>query len=96
MNDALLLNWQSVAKPEIWSFVRRRIGVPAYRIWWLYTALQRLYKQSLKIDHIVRNLEFSDAIFVSLLYREAVPHQVLLGIANSTQVGLKMGSSKFT
>ena len=65
-NDVLLLHRQSAAKSKIWSFVRERIGVPAYQIWWLYTALQLLYKRSPKIDCIVQNLQFSNAIFVSL------------------------------
>ena len=58
----------------------------------LYTALQLLYKQSPRIDRIVRNLQFSDAIFVSLLYCEAIPQQVHLWIANSTQVGLQIST----
>ena len=52
-NDVLLLHRQSAAEPEIWSFVRGRIGVPPYRIWYLYDALQLLHKQSPKIDRIV-------------------------------------------
>ena len=76
----------------IWSFVRGRIGVLAYRIWWLYTALQLLYKQSPKTDCIVRNLQFSDTIFISLQYRKAIPQQVLLWIANSTQVDLQISA----
>ena len=43
-NDVLLLYRPSAAEPKIWSFVRGRIGVPAYRNWQFHAALQLLYK----------------------------------------------------
>ena len=67
-------------------YIYMKVFLSLYQIWWLYTALQLLYKQSPKIDCIVRNLQFTNTIFVSLWCREAIPQQVHLWITNSTQV----------
>ena len=71
------------------SFVRGRMGVPAYQIWWLYTALHILYKQSPQIDRIVRNLQFSDAIFVSIT---AASSSLDCKQRPYTQVGVQIGA----